>query len=111
MNLYLCGRNTKKNDKMDHTKRKFTFVEYDEGFPALCKGNLKFKHQGILYVWSYCLISGGEVTFDDNDIEIIKKGSWKIDPPEGCEFTDSDIKLIEEMVNENVEQGCCGGCV
>ena len=97
---------------MDRTKPKFTFVEYDGDFPNLCRGCLKFEHDGTLHAWHGCLCSGGMVSFSDDYSEsFVTNGPWTLEPPQSSEFSDDDHKLIEMMVNENVEQGCCGGCV
>lgn len=56
----------------------------------------------------YCMRSGGSVWFDDEWHEYVATGEWSVKVPEQY----ADIKNeIERCVNENVEWGCCGGCV
>ena len=87
------------------------FVSYDGEWPNLCSGTLKLMVCGKLIVFDdYCLESGGSVSFDDDWCEDISSGSWSVskwpkDFPE--ELKDEAL----EVINENIEHGCCGGCV
>lgn len=52
--------------------------------------------------------SGGSVWFDDEWHEHVESGEWSVNvPAKYANLTDE----IERCVNENVEWGCCGGCV
>lgn len=90
---------------------KFEFVSYDGEYAVLCLGRLKIRVDGKEYeLPSRTLVSGGRV-FDENGDTNVSKGPWKIDenrlPDELKPF-----KLeITALVNDNVEFGCCGGCV
>ena len=104
------------------------FVSYDGAFPTLCSGKLVLRIDGIEHTFAgYTLISGGEVWFDDNWCEHVEDGEWMLaveavgdnqyilgpfyDPNKDVVFTSAEIERITSLVNENVEYGCCGGCV
>jgi hypothetical protein len=87
------------------------FVSYDGAFPNLCSGTLILNVDGKNITFpDYCLSSGGNVSFDDEMNEEVTEGEWSISKfPESFPF-----ELRQEatdIVNENVEYGCCGGCV
>ncbi len=87
------------------------FVSYDGRYPNLCSGTLVLRLDGKdIQFPPYCLNSGGCVSFDDNWAEEVTDGPWSISdyPPN---FPDNLKKEAEDLVNENVEYGCCGGCV
>lgn len=94
------------------------FVDYTGSYPNLCSGLLTLKVNGKLYELANVLCSGGSVWFDDGREEHgesgewhVERGKWEIDtyklPEELKPFCDE----IARVVNENVEHGCCGGCV
>ena len=59
---------------------------------------------------SHCLHSGGSAGFDEEWNDHVEDGPWSIsDWPEG--FPESLKEKAEELVNENVSYGCCGGCL
>ena len=87
------------------------FISYDGAYPNLCSGILKMKLDGrIIYFPEFCLSSGGSVSFDNDWNEEVTQGEWSID-----EFPKGFPKELEDeatnLVNENINQGCCGGCV
>lgn len=91
---------------------KFEFVSYDGKFPNLCAGKLKILVDGKEYeLPKHTLVSGGDVTFDEKWRDDVSHGPWKIDenllPDELKPFKSE----IAGLVNDNVEFGCCGGCV
>ena len=90
---------------------KLEFVSYDGAYPNLCSGTLTLKLDGKKIIFpSYCLKSGGSVSFDYEGNEEIEEGSWSI-----IEFPNNFPESLEteakQLVNDNVEYGCCGGCV
>ncbi len=108
-----------KNSKMNsHVK----FVSYTGGYPNLCNGILTLEIDGATYTFGsswkepkpdfnkfWC--SGGSVTADEHWDFDVKQGEWVInvnDLPE--QFRKYAIE-IDEVFNENVEWGCCGGCI
>jgi len=86
-------------------------VEYDGCYPNLCAGGL------IVYIdgkrWEFpehCLMSGGSVCIDDEGMEEVEQGPWRMDnwPKDFPEELKNDV--LEE-INEVIPEGCCGGCV
>lgn len=97
--------------KMKANKSKEIVVYYDGKYPCLCFGHLKVKIGKK--VWDFgksALSSGGAVWFDDDWNEHIEGGGWSINKwPE--DFPEDMKKAVVDAVNEQVEKGCCGGCV
>lgn len=92
-------------------ENKIEFISYNGGYPCLCSGTLEIKVNGKQYKLNRVLLSGGSVWFDDNMEEHIEEGPWSIDEERLPIELKPYIKQIEEVVNDNVEYGCCGGCV
>lgn len=90
---------------------KVEFVSYDGDYPSLCSGTLVLSLDGKdIEFPSYCMSSGGSVWFDDEWDEHVEDGPWSISEwPEG--WPESAKAEVENVVNENVPWGCCGGCV
>lgn len=83
------------------------FVDYTGEYPCLCSGTLTIKVNGKEYKIEG-LRSGGRVWFDDNWGDHVETGPWSIALPEEIrQYKDE----IEEIVNEKVPWGCCGGCI
>ncbi len=87
------------------------FYSYDGTYPNLCSGSLILLLAGEKIVFpSHCLSSGGSVSFSKDWEEDVSGGPWTIsDWPEN--FPESLKEEAEEIVNENIRHGCCGGCV
>lgn len=88
------------------------FINYDGRWPCLCMGTLTIKVNKKTYKLDHLLISGGSCGFKNNYTEsYIEKGPWTIDehalPEELVKYADE----ITRLVNENVPDGCCGGCL
>lgn len=86
-------------------------IEYDGEYPCLCMGHLKVWIDDQLWDFGkYCLVSGGEVTHDDEWNFEVEKGKWDISEfPEG--FPEHLKKTVIIKVNESIPYGCCGGCI
>ena len=86
-------------------------IKYDGAYPNLCRGNLVVVIDGHKWLFpSYCLVSGGSVSFDENWSEHVSEGEWGIDEwPEG--FPEEHKAAVLTAVNNEVPCGCCGGCV
>jgi len=82
------------------------FVSYDGAFPNLCSGTLVIDCRGKRWTFSsHALSSGGGL---DSDY-IAYSGSWRIhDYPDG--YPEDMKKETEDLVNEEIPLGCCGGC-
>lgn len=101
--------------------REIKFVSYDGAYPNLCSGKLVLNINGEDHWFEYALKSGGNVRFDENWADEVTEGDWTIDfkfaksdmwdDDYNNQFTPEEIKFIENLVNENVQHGCCGGCV
>ena len=93
------------------------FIEYTGGFPNLCTGILVLEVDGEIYefgchpdlfmpFWD----SGGSCICRDGE-ELVRRRAWTVDinvlPEELKKYADE----IERVFNENVEPGCCGGCI
>lgn len=90
---------------------KIEFVSYNGKYPNLCAGDLIMRVNGKEVVFpDRCLVSGGSVSFTDDWDEVVECGDWTIDRwPEN--FPEELKSEAVRIVNENIEHGCCGGCV
>ena len=94
------------------------FVSYSGKYPCLCMGVLtlkidgeevkfgnKYSHKNVDYptFWH----SGGGI---DNNY-CAYSGEWEIDVEELPEQYRKYATEIDDVFNENVEYGCCGGCI
>lgn len=88
------------------------FISYDGKWPALCCGTLTIKVDGKTYSLKHSLISGGCIVGGPStDWDMwAETGPWKIDLEEHPELEPYKEEIIR-VVNENVKQGCCGGCI
>jgi hypothetical protein len=86
-------------------------IKYDGKWPNLCSGTLVVIANEKEWVFpSFCLESGGCVSFDEEWTEEVTHGPWIItDWPDG--FPENLKFKVERLVNEQVQLGCCGGCV
>ena len=86
------------------------FVSYDGKWPCLCSGTLTIKVDGKVYKFSHAMISGGCVMRDAEWNMWSETGPWEIDLEEHPEL-EHYKEEITQVVNDNVEYGCCGGCI
>ena len=84
------------------------FISYSGEYPCLCRGTLVLEVDGKKREIPYALYSGGSIEFDENDKLVVETGPWSVDLPEDLEPYQ---KEIEQLVNDNVPYGCCGGCL
>jgi len=88
---------------------KVKFISYNGEYPNLCSGILVLDVDGKRFELERALISGGSVWFDEDWSENVEQGAWEIGMlPEELEMYRVEI---QDIVNENVFYGCCGGCV
>lgn len=103
--------NTKENNK--HVK----FIDYTGFSPNLCRGTLILEIDGIEWVFSHYedrfWSSGGSCGFSGSNYtnSYINKGEWIIDVNKLPEEIRCYAAEIDEVFNENVPYGCCGGCL
>ena len=94
------------------------FISYTGKYPCLCMGVLILEIEGEKYkfgdiggfssFWS----SGGSCGFTNNYADsYIDENEWIIDEEELPEKFRKYAKEIDEVFNENVTWGCCGGCL
>ena len=87
------------------------FISYNGSYPSYCYGTLVIEFAGLEYSLEGVLVSGGWVSFDDNWNENVTEGRWNIKtnalPIELQPWVDE----LEQLVNNHVPLGCCGGCV
>ena len=59
----------------------------------------------------HSLRTGGGIWFDDDWGEHIDYGPWTIDSDDIPKNLIHLKSKIEQVINENVSPGCCGGCI
>jgi hypothetical protein len=84
------------------------FISYNGVYPTLCFGTLTIEINGIRYELEDCLRSGGSVSFTDDWDEVVTQDEWSVSVPDELKEFE---KEITDIVNDNVDYGCCGGCV
>ena len=108
-----------KNDNMNsHVK----FISYTGEYPNLCNGILTLEIDGAIYTFGlswkeskpdfkrfWC--SGGNVIADKHWNFDVKQNEWVIDVNELPEQFRKYATEIDEVFNENIDWGCCGGCI
>lgn len=131
--MSVINRNHNLNSKVE-------FISYDGQWPNLCRGVLVLRIDGKEYKFGHDYSnlhwhediqqwvhededpanpnyesfwkSGGSYGFETKwTNEYIHTGEWEIDvdelPEELWEYADE----IDSVINENIPQGCCGGCL
>jgi hypothetical protein len=84
------------------------FIKYTGDYPNLCRGLLTLKiNDKIVEFPKDCMCSGGSC-FIKQQKGYVTTGDWTVNVPD--EYNDYK-KEIEDLVNENVPRGCCGGCL
>lgn len=104
--------------KQKDKKPDIKFVSYDGSFPNLCRGTLVVDIEGTAHsfgdegeypaFWT----SGGSAYCDHNWEEHVAQGEWKLSA--GDDYPAAMRPWLDELLkvfNENVPQGCCGGCI
>jgi len=87
-------------------------ISYDGKYPNLCSGHLIVTIDDIKWDFgNYCLSSGGSTYFTDNySEEHVTHGDWSIHTwPDN--FPDDLKEDTLKVINDNIRQGCCGGCL
>lgn len=96
------------------------FISYTGSYPNLCSGDLALEIDGIEYTFGYGYerktkpdfepfwCSGGGII---GDYEDTYSGEWEVDIDRLPEQFRKYAFEIDRIFNENVEWGCCGGCI
>ena len=102
-----------RNNDNNHVK----FISYDGKYPCLCMGTLILEIDGTKYsfgnkgkfheFWS----SGGTCGFTGDWEANVTDGEWIINVDEIPEQFRQYANEIDEVFNDNVTYGCCGGCI
>lgn len=127
------------NNVENNTENHVEFISYTGSFPNLCRGTLtlcidseevKFGHDAYSHRWNEKTgeqyyegeendkphfdafwSSGGSCGFDDKWNTHISIGEWIIDVTSIPEQYRKYAAEIDEVFNNNVDYGCCGGCI
>lgn len=102
------------------------FISYDGKYPNLCRGVLTLRIDGkevsfgsnfsenkkgeYESFWE----SGGCICIDDDGFYYADNGEWVLDIWDKNKYPEWIRCRMDEMIkcmNENVEWGCCGGCI
>jgi hypothetical protein len=104
------------------------FIEYTGAYPNLCRGVLTLEIDGEIVKFGYTYNfkeeknepnrydsfweSGGNCGFTNNySNSYVNSGEWIINESEIPEKYKKYALEIDEVFNDNVQQGCCGGCL
>lgn len=110
--------NSRKNEN-SHVK----FISYDGKYPNLCRGKLVLEIDGEQVTFGdydrktktenrRFWTSGGDCGFRNGYSEsYVNSDEWVIDVDEIPEQYRKYEEEIDRVFNENVEYGCCGGCL
>lgn len=117
--------------------KRVKFISYTGKYPCLCNGVLTLEIDGKEYKFGHVLSkqkfdnekgwvntdedpnnpnferfwnSGGSITCDGDCNCEINRSEWEIDARKIPEQFIALIDEIDEVFNENVQHGCCGGC-
>ena len=100
------------------TNNNVEFISYSGKYPCLCMGKLMLKIDGeeVKFGNKYSYKDVDYPTFwhsggglDNNYCAY--SGEWEIDVEELPEQYRKYATEIDDVFNENVEHGCCGGCI
>jgi hypothetical protein len=91
-------------------KQKVKFISYSGTYPCLCNGILILEVEGVQYK-EFLLHSRGECYWDsEKQEECHEYGPWSV-----LQWPDNFPKKLKKealkVINDNIEQGCCGGCM
>lgn len=86
-------------------------ISYDGEYPCLCMGILKVEKNSNIYKIEHVLMSGGNIWITDDGDAGTNTGSWDLDLDRLPEELKAGYEQIKEWVNNNIELGCCGGCI
>lgn len=111
------------NNKLTEVKH-VKFISYTGKEPNLCNGILKLEIDGNEYTFGsdynqkdhpesdYPKFwrSSGQLVHYDNYKWLVVKGEWEINVDKLPKQFRKYAVEIDIVINDNIEQGCCGGC-
>lgn len=86
------------------------FIEYDGKYPNLCRGTLSIKVNDKTFHLENVMVSGGCICQGEDWDMWAEEGEWSVNLDDYPELLPYE-REITECVNNNVEFGCCGGCI
>ena len=91
---------------------KFLFWEKDSEF-TYCSGKLHLLVDGNEWVSNgmHCLNHSFGCWIDMDGEEHFEDGYWALNDGYFDDFNEEEKKVILDLVNENMERSCCGGCL
>lgn len=105
-------------NKNDNINSHVKFVNYTGRYPNLCRGTLTLEIDGIKYTFGaswknpkpdfdefWCSSGGITENYEAYSDE------WQIDVNDLPEQFRKYATEIDEVFNDNVRWGCCGGCI
>lgn len=115
--------------KVDHSHVKF--IDYTGNWPNLCSGVLTLEIDGVEYKFGHnyeqydvCNSTFKDESPDNPNFESFWMSGGSCSCENGCSYGDWIINIdeipeqfkkyaaeIDAIFNENVSQGCCGGCL
>lgn len=122
------------NKTNNNTSAHVKFIEYTGDYPNLCSGVLTLEIDGVRYKFGHNYThysmkdnvftdedknnpnfesfwsSGGCVKYRNGDYDV-SHGEWEIDVEQIPEQFQKYADEIDSEFNENVQYGCCGGCI
>ena len=102
------------NNNVNTTESYVKFISYTGRYPCLCSGILTLEIDGKKARFGYGTLNdpfwtpGGGL---NPNYEGAYQGEWKIDVDRIPEEYRKYATEIDKVFNENVEWGCCGGCI
>lgn len=98
------------------------FISYDGEYPNLCRGTLKVLIDGKPYSFGdgegdlpHFWCTGGRVSFSiDWGDASVEKGEWESNGIQPSEYPTEVAAVLDgllDIMNANVRNGCCGGCI
>lgn len=99
------------NKKVLPARPEIKFIDYTGKYPSLCFGHLIIEFNGERMDLGSILISHGSIHNPDTGDYEAMEGDWDISEESLPEKLRPFCEDIVRLVNDNVEHGCCGGCI
>lgn len=86
------------------------FISYSGKYPHLCCGCLRLMINNEEVIFDNILASGGYCGIDGDYEEYVEQDEWYVNDGNLGEYEKYRSEILD-IINENVEFGCCGGCL